>query len=169
LKKIFSLKLDAHVLVVDDSSPDQTGELAERLAAENNRILVLHRRRKEGLGKAYIDGFKYAITHTDAEYIIQMDADLSHDPTYILDFLNKMNDFDVVIGSRFYSSKINIVGWPLQRLVLSYAARIYVMLLTGLKISDPTSGFKCFKRNVIKRLVKRIFFSNGYAFQIEVN
>ena len=169
-EKVFSLgRDDINILVVDDSSPDGTGELADSLAAENKKISVLHRDKKEGLGKAYLDGFRYAIKNSDAEYIMGMDADFSHDPVYIPRFLEEIRGFDIVVGSRYYGGRISIVNWPLSRLILSYGASVYVRLFTGLTLRDPTSGFRCFRRCVIENLLENDIISDGYAFLIEIN
>ena len=169
VRRILSLGLRIQILIVDDNSPDGTGECADRLAAQDGRVTVIHRPGKEGLGAAYLEGFAHAIAHTDAAYIFEMDADLSHDPVYIPAFLEKIKGCDVVIGSRFCQGRINIVNWDLSRRMLSYGASLYVRLFSSLSLSDPTSGFKCFKRHVIERVLANGVFSRGYAFQIEVN
>lgn len=168
-KEILSLKVDVRILIIDDNSPDGTGKIADTLAASDDRIMVLHRKTKEGLGKAYLEGFRYVIKNTDAEYIMEMDADFSHDPKYIPKFLEEIKDADLVIGSRFYQGRINIVNWPLSRLIFSYGASLYVRLFSRLSLSDPTGGYKCFRRRVIEAILKAGIVSNGYAFQIEVN
>lgn len=170
IEKIFSLGMnDINVLIVDDNSPDGTGELADRLAKGNNKISVLHRDKKNGLGIAYLDGFRYALKNSKAEYIMGMDADFSHDPAYIPRFLEEIKNCDVVVGSRYYGGRISIVNWPLSRLILSYGASVYVRLFMGLSLRDPTSGFRCFRRCVIKNLLENEIISSGYAFLIEIN
>jgi dolichol-phosphate mannosyltransferase len=156
-----------HVLVVDDSSPDGTGELADRLAAENPRVHVLHRGRKEGLGKAYLAGFRWAL---DCGYdlIFEMDADFSHDPRFLPTFLDAIQDADLVIGSR-YKSGVNVINWPISRLLLSIGANQYARLVTGLPLTDSTGGFKCFRRRVLEAIPLERVRSNGYAFQIEMS
>jgi dolichol-phosphate mannosyltransferase len=155
------------VLVVDDSSPDGTGELAEQLAAETPRVHVLHRRQKEGLGKAYIAGFRWALEH-GYDLIFEMDADFSHDPRFLPTFLAEINDADLVIGSR-YKTGVNVINWPISRLLLSLGANQYARLVTGLPLADSTGGFKCFRRQVLEAIPLERVRSNGYAFQIEMS
>jgi dolichol-phosphate mannosyltransferase len=161
--------LDIEILIIDDNSPDGTGKVADKISASEKRVKVLHRPEKEGLGKAYLEGFTYGIKNSGADYIIQMDADLSHDPNCIPKFLEEIKDCDVVVGSRFYQGRISIVNWPLSRLIFSYGACTYVKLFSRLGLSDPTSGFKCFRRAVIERILENSIISDGYAFQIEIN
>ena len=168
IERIFSLNLDIKVLVIDDNSEDGTGKLADELSKANDKIYVLHRSKKEGLGRAYLAGFKYALDNINANIIIQMDADLSHDPKYIPDFLDKIKTCDLVIGSRYYNGRISIVNWPLRRLIISYAGCKYIRFFTRLKISDPTTGFNCYRRDVIKNILNQNIRSKGYAFLIEV-
>ena len=155
------------VLIIDDNSPDGTGELADSLAASNPRIHVLHRQGKLGLGSAYREGFRYALEH-DYELVFEMDADFSHDPRYLPDFFEAVKDNDLVIGSR-YVSGVNVVNWPMRRLLLSYGASFYTRAITGMPIRDPTGGFKCFRRKVLESLDLNRISSDGYSFQIEVN
>lgn len=155
-----------HVIIVDDNSPDGTGVLADRLASANDRVRVIHRKEKLGLGSAYRDGFRYAL-ESGAEVIIEMDADFSHDPVNLNRFLEKLEEFDFVVGSR-YMNGVSVVNWPIRRLMLSYCANVYTRLITGLKISDCTSGFKCFRRNVIEAVNLDTIKSDGYSFQIEM-
>jgi dolichol-phosphate mannosyltransferase len=169
VKSIFALGLDIRVLIVDDNSPDGTGNLADKLATDNPRILVLHRPKKEGLGRAYLDGFRYAVDKTGCDFIMEMDADFSHDPQAIPVFLDKIKTCDVVVGSRFYKGRVSIVNWPLTRLIMSYGASVYVRLFSRLRLYDPTSGFKCFRRRCIESILRNRVISDGYAFQIEVN
>lgn len=155
------------VLVVDDDSPDGTGEIVDRMAAGNPRLHALHRPGKLGLGSAYCDGFRLALDK-GAEYIVEMDADFSHDPAMLPVFFEKMKDFDLVIGSR-YLNGVSVVNWPLRRLMLSYFANVYTRYITGLKISDCTGGFKCFRRAVMESIDLSRIKSDGYSFQIEMN
>jgi dolichol-phosphate mannosyltransferase len=155
------------VLVVDDDSPDGTGEIVDRKAAGNPRLHALHRPGKLGLGSAYCDGFRLALDK-GAEYIVEMDADFSHDPAMLPLFFEKMKDFDLVIGSR-YLNGVSVVNWPLRRLMLSYFANVYTRFITGLKISDCTGGFKCFRRTVLESIDLSRIKSDGYSFQIEMN
>jgi len=156
-----------NVLVVDDNSPDGTGEIADRLAAEDSRISVLHRQNKEGLGRAYIAGFKWAIERK-FDYIFEMDADYSHDPKFVPHFLKAIEEYDLVLGSR-YISGVNVINWPMKRLLLSYYANVYARIVTGLPVRDGTGGFKCFRREVLEALDLDAVRSNGYIFQIEVS
>jgi dolichol-phosphate mannosyltransferase len=155
------------MLVVDDNSPDGTGEIIDRMAAVNPRMHVLHRSGKLGLGSAYREGFRIALDK-GADYIIEMDADFSHDPAMLPVFFEKMKDYDLVIGSR-YLNGISVVNWPLRRLMLSCFANVYTRLITGLKISDCTGGFKCFSRAVLQSIDLGGIKSDGYSFQIEMN
>ncbi|MGA2151051.1 MAG: polyprenol monophosphomannose synthase [Geobacteraceae bacterium] len=155
------------VLVVDDDSPDGTGEIVDRMAAGNPRLHALHRPGKLGLGSAYCDGFRLALDK-GAEYIVEMDADFSHDPAMLPVFFERMKDFDLVIGSR-YLNGISVVNWPLRRLMLSYFANVYTRFITGLKIFDCTGGFKCFRRAVLESIDLSRIKSDGYSFQIEMN
>jgi len=154
-------------LVVDDSSPDGTGEIADRLSAQNDRVHVLHREQKEGLGRAYIAGFRWGIEHS-YDYIFEMDADFSHGPEYLPDFLKTIEDNDLVLGSR-YISGVNVINWPMSRLLLSYFANMYARIVTGLPVRDGTGGFKCFRREVLEAINLDAVKSNGYIFQIEMS
>ena len=159
---------DIEILIIDDNSPDGTGEIVESLAAEDKRIHLLKRPGKLGLGTAYIDGFKYGLKLAHIDYFMEMDADFSHDPANIHLFREGIKDADLVIGSR-YINGISIVNWPMSRLLLSYFASIYVRLVTGLPVKDPTGGFKCFRREVLESLDLDRIKSNGYSFQIEMS
>jgi len=165
---VLSLSPDVGVLIVDDNSPDGTGEIADSMAEGNSRVNVLHRKGKMGLGSAYIAGFKWCLERTEAEYIFEMDADFSHNPEDILRFLEVIKENDLVIGSR-YLHGITVINWPLRRLVLSYGANIYTRIITGLPLTDSTGGFKCFRREVLEALPLDRIRSDGYSFQIEMN
>ncbi len=154
------------ILIVDDSSPDGTGEAADELAAANPKVHVLHREKKEGLGRAYIAGFKWAI-EMGYDFIFEMDADFSHRPEYLKDLLREINDHDLVLGSR-YVSGVNVINWPMTRLLLSYYANVYARLVTGMDIRDATGGFKCFRREVLEAVNLDSVNASGYVFQIEV-
>ncbi len=156
-----------HLLVVDDNSPDGTGQLADELSKVNERVSVLHRPAKMGLGSAYRDGFRHAM-QLGADLLIEMDADFSHDPSVLPIFLDRAVSYDLIIGSR-YLNGISVVNWPLRRLMLSYGANWYTRLITGLTIMDCTSGFKCFRRSLIERIDLDHVYSDGYSFQIEMN
>ena len=155
------------VLIVDDNSSDGTGTAADRFALETGRVHVLHRPLRMGLGSAYIDGFKYALSNTEAKYILEMDADFSHDPRYLSDFLEAIQDVDLVVGSR-YLKGISIVNWPLNRLIISKLGNWYARTVTGLPFTDVTAGYKCFRRELLERLDLDSIHSNGYSFQIEM-
>ena len=155
------------VLVIDDGSPDGTGQLADGMAAAEPRIHVLHRTAKEGLGKAYLAGFRWALAH-DYAYIFEMDADFSHDPKYLPEFLRAIAEADLVLGSR-YARGVNVINWPMSRLLLSFFANKYVRWVTRLPLTDATGGFKCFRRQVLEAIDLGDVRSNGYAFQIEMS
>ncbi len=156
------------VLVVDDNSPDGTGQIADELAGQNCRIHVLHREGKQGLGTAYIAGFKWALDR-DYEYIFEMDADYSHDPKHLPEFLAAAQETDLVLGSRYLKGRVTVVNWPMTRLLLSYSANIYARIVTGHKLWDATGGFKCFRRRVLSSIDLDSVRSNGYSFQIEMS
>ena len=156
------------VLVVDDGSPDGTGEIADSIAQTNSRVSVLHREKKLGLGTAYISGFRWGLER-DYEYLFEMDADFSHDPDHIPEFLEAATDADLVLGSRYLGGKVTVVNWPMGRLLLSYFANIYAKVVTGHNICDATGGFKCFRRRVLESIDLGLVHSNGYAFQIEMS
>jgi dolichol-phosphate mannosyltransferase len=155
------------VLVVDDNSPDGTGELADQLAAADPRVHVLHRPGKGGLGKAYLSGFRWALER-DYELIFEMDADFSHDPKFLPEFLRAAENADLVIGSR-YKTGVNVINWPISRLLLSLGANQYARGITGLPVLDSTGGFKCFRRRVLEAIDFERVRSNGYSFQIEMS
>jgi dolichol-phosphate mannosyltransferase len=157
---------DINVLIVDDNSPDRTAESVEAIAAKNPRVRLIKRPGKMGLGTAYIAGFKDALEH-GADLVIQMDADFSHDPRYIKDFREAIEGHDLVIGSR-YVNGVNVVNWPIDRLLLSYFANLYTRVITGLPVHDATSGFKCFRRRVLESINLAGVISDGYCFQIEM-
>jgi dolichol-phosphate mannosyltransferase len=155
------------VLVVDDNSPDGTGAIADQLAAENPRVHVLHRGGKEGLGKAYIAGFRWALER-GYDLVFEMDADFSHDPRFLPALIEAIVDADLVIGSR-YKTGVNVINWPISRLLLSLGANQYARMVTGLPLTDSTGGFKCFRRQVLEAIPLDRVRSNGYAFQIEMS
>ncbi|MDO9308001.1 MAG: polyprenol monophosphomannose synthase [Deltaproteobacteria bacterium] len=158
---------DIQILFVDDNSPDGTGKIIDELVSGNERIHVLHRAGKLGLGSAYREGFKAALS-MGADYIIEMDADFSHDPGVLPEFLNAMQTSDLVIGSR-YLNGVSVVNWPIRRLILSYFASVYTRWVTGLQLRDCTSGFKCFRRSSLEAMDLDSVKSDGYSFQIEMN
>ena len=156
------------VLVIDDNSPDGTGRLADGLAAADSRVHVLHRDAKQGLGKAYPAGFRWAIER-GYDYVLEMDADFSHDPVHLEEFLRAVAGADLVLGSRYLDGRVTIVNWPMSRLLLSYFANVYARWVTGLRVWDLTGGFKCFRRQVLEAIDLSQVESNGYAFQIEMS
>jgi len=158
---------DIHVLVIDDGSPDGTANLVRNRMSTDNRIHLLERRGKLGLGTAYCEGFQYALSQ-GFELILQMDADFSHDPKELPKFINAASDHDLIIGSR-YISGVNVINWPMSRLLLSWFANAYTRTITGMPIADATGGFKCFRAEMLRKINIGAIKSNGYAFQIEMN
>ncbi len=156
------------LLVVDDASPDGTGELADRLAESEPRVHVLHRRGKLGLGTAYIAGFHWGLER-DYAYLLEMDADFSHDPAHLPKFLEAIQQHDVVLGSRYLHGRVTVINWPIGRLFLSYFANAYARAVTGLPVADATGGYKCFRREVLQAIQLERVRSEGYAFQIEMS
>ncbi len=156
------------ILVVDDNSPDGTAEVVRRAEGFGDRVRLLERPGKAGLGSAYIAGFKWALAETDAETVFEMDADFSHAPAALDEFLQEIRTHDLVLGSR-YLYGVTVVNWPLRRLFLSVGANLYARLVTGMKIKDSTGGFKCFRREVLEALPLDRIKSDGYSFQIELN
>jgi dolichol-phosphate mannosyltransferase len=165
---LLSLPVKVDLLVVDDNSPDGTGKIADELAAKRPEVHILHRAEKNGLGRAYIAGFKWAL-EKGYEFIFEMDCDFSHDPEAILNFLDvaKNQNADLVLGSR-YCGGVRVLNWPLKRLMLSRCAGIYVWLITGMPFTDPTGGYKCFRRRALQTIQLDAVRSNGYSFQIEM-
>ncbi|HVP57343.1 MAG TPA: polyprenol monophosphomannose synthase [bacterium] len=166
IPRILDLGPSIDILVVDDSSPDGTADAVGGIAQGNPRVRLVTRAGKLGLGSAYKMGFKLALAQ-GADMVIQMDADLSHDPQYIPGLIEALGDSDVAIGSR-YVKGVNVVNWPMSRLLLSYFANVYTMIITGLPVHDATGGFKCFKRRVLEALDLDAVISEGYCFQIEI-
>jgi dolichol-phosphate mannosyltransferase len=164
---LLNLPVQVEMLVVDDNSPDGTGKLADEFAAKHPQVHVLHRQEKNGLGRAYCAGFAWALQR-DYEFIMEMDADFSHNPNDIPAFLKAAEDADLVIGSR-YAKGIRVINWPLRRLLLSMGAGMYVRVITGLPLSDPTGGYKCFRRKTLQSINLDAVRSNGYSFQIEMS
>ena len=172
LPKIVPLVLEQdarlEVLVVDDNSPDGTGELAEALASASGRVHALHRAGKLGLGTAYLAGFRWALAN-GFDYVFEMDADFSHDPRHLPTFLTAISDADVVIGSRYLNRRVTVINWPMSRLMLSYFANVYARWVTGLRLWDSTGGYKCYRRAVLEAIDLDQVRSNGYSFQIEMS
>lgn len=157
---------EVDILIIDDNSPDKTFEIVENLKDDLSNLFLIKREKKLGLGTAYIKGFKYAL-EKGYQYIMEMDADFSHDPKEIPRFIEAAKDSDLVIGSR-YITGVNVINWPLKRLLISYFASKYVHYITGLPIKDPTGGFKCFRRKVLETIDLDKVRSTGYSFQIEM-
>lgn len=171
LPRIVPAVLDADpaidVVIVDDNSPDGTGDVAEEMAIENTRVHALHRQRKKGLGTAYLKGFRWALER-DYALILEMDADLSHDPRALGSLIEAAAEADVVVGSRYVDGRVNVVNWPLSRLIISLFGSWYARTITRLPLRDATGGFNCFRREVLATLDLSRIESNGYSFQIEL-
>lgn len=165
-ERLQKLPVPVELLVVDDNSPDGTGKIADELAARNPWIHVLHRAEKNGLGRAYCAGFKWALER-DYELVMEMDGDFSHNPDDIPKFIQAAQNADLVLGSR-YCNGIRVINWPMNRLLLSTGAARYVRTITGMPFTDPTGGFKCFHRRALESLDLDAVRSNGYSFQIEI-
>lgn len=166
LEAVKSLNRNIFILIIDDNSPDGTGALADDMAKNDKDVFVIHRKKKLGLGSAYVEGFNFALKN-NFDYICEMDADFSHDPKYLADFYNKLQKYDLVIGSR-YLNGISIVDWPMHRLVLSFLANKFVKCITGLPFSDCMGGFKGFRAEVIRKVGPGNIISKGYVFQMEM-
>jgi len=156
------------MLIVDDGSPDGTGAIVEDIIHTEPRVNIIHRERKMGLGTAYLRGFRWALEREYA-YVLEMDADFSHDPAHLPQFLAAIEQADLVLGSRYQQGRVTVVNWPMNRLILSYCANIYARFVTGLPVWDATGGFKCFRRVVLESMNLDDVRSNGYAFQIEMS
>lgn len=165
--KVLRQSSDIEILIIDDNSPDGTANLVKDLARNNPRVHLLERTKKMGLGTAYVAGFRFAI-EKKYDFVFEMDADFSHNPKELLNFLMKIQEYDLVIGSR-YIRGVSVVYWPFRRLLLSYFANLYTRVITGMPVKDATSGFKCYRREVLESINLDEIRSNGYAFQIEMN
>ncbi len=168
VKTVLDLDSRFSVLVVDDNSPDGTGALVKGMGDQGDRLSILERPGKMGLGSAYIAGFEHALADTAVDCVFEMDADFSHDPSDLLRMLEEIEHCDLVLGSR-YLEGVTVVNWPLRRLALSLGANIYTRLITGMPIHDATGGFKCFRRKVLEAIPLQRIQSDGYSFQIEMN
>lgn len=166
-QRLLKLPVSVDLLVVDDNSPDGTGKLAEELGAKHPSIHVLHRQEKNGLGRAYCAGFKWALQR-DYEFILEMDCDLSHNPDDVPRLIEAAKNADLALGCRYVGGRISVINWPLKRLLLSTGAARYVRMITGMPFADPTGGFKCFRRRALEALDLEAVHSNGYSFQIEM-
>ncbi|HEX2983580.1 MAG TPA: polyprenol monophosphomannose synthase [Ignavibacteriales bacterium] len=164
---LLSMYPEINILVVDDNSPDGTGNYVKGISEQDKRVKIIERSGKMGLGTAYVAGFNYMLQN-GYEYALQLDADYSHDPKEIKNMLETIKDCDLVIGSR-YITGVNVINWPMQRLLLSYFANVYTRWITGMPICDSTGGFKCFRRKVLESIDLTKIRSNGYSFQIEMN
>jgi dolichol-phosphate mannosyltransferase len=168
ISQILYFQPEFNILVVDDDSPDGTGRVVDELSKKSDKIKILHRSKKSGLGKAYLEGFNYVLSQNPPyEKIIQMDADFSHHPRYLGDLLNTTQNKDISIGSRYIPGG-KVLEWGLNRMMLSYIANLFIRLWLGLKVKDCTSGFRCFKREVLANIRLETIKANGYLFQIEV-
>jgi len=156
------------ILIIDDASPDGTGEVADALARDNARVYALHREAKLGLGTAYLAGFDWGIRR-GYDWIFEMDADFSHDPAHLPKFIDALRTCDVVLGSRYLGGRVTVVNWPISRLLLSFFANVYARRVTGLPVADATGGFKAFRRQVLEAIDLDRVESEGYAFQIEMS
>jgi dolichol-phosphate mannosyltransferase len=165
-ERLLKLPVPVDLLVVDGNSPDGTGKIADELAAKHPEIHVLHQEEKNGLGRAYISGFRWALER-DYEFIFEMDCDFSHNPDDVPMFIEATKNADLVLGSR-YSGGVRVVNWPLKRLMLSRGAEIYVRIITGMPFSDPTGGYKCFRRRALQAINLDAVLSKGYSIQIEM-
>ena len=167
LRQIWQVNPEYDILIIDDNSPDGTGDIVKNKIKENSNLHIIEREGKLGLGTAYCTGFKWALEN-NYDKIVQMDADLSHNPEDIPRLLEESNSFDVIIGSR-YVNGVNVVNWPMRRLLLSYFANLYAKIIIGLPIIDATGGFKCFNSKVLRAIDLTKIKSEGYSFQIEMN
>ncbi|MGC8594959.1 MAG: polyprenol monophosphomannose synthase [Candidatus Kryptoniota bacterium] len=167
IKGVLEVSLEIDILIVDDNSPDGTANIVEDLSRTEKRLHLICRTKKNGLGTAYVTGFRYAMEH-GYDCVIEMDADFSHDPKDIVKFHKALNDADVVVGSR-YASGVSVLNWPMKRLLLSYAGNLFARYVTGVPVCDMTSGFKAFKIDALKKVNLESVRSNGYAFQVEMN
>lgn len=167
IEKVLPQHESIEMLIVDDNSPDGTGDKVLEIMQDNPKVHIIQRQGKMGLGSAYVAGFKYAIAN-EYDYVIEMDADFSHNPNDVPRLLKAIEHNDLVIGSR-YVQGVNVVNWPMSRLILSYFASFYVKIITGMKVDDPTGGFKCFRRTVLETIDFNEIISDGYSFQVEMN
>jgi len=167
IEKILKKNPSYHLLVIDDNSPDGTAQIVKKMQDDYKNIFIEKREKKSGLGTAYIHGFNWALKK-DYDYIVQIDADLSHNPDDIPRLISRLEDNDLVIGSR-YTSGVSVVNWPIRRLLLSYFANLYARLITGMHVKDATGGFKAWKREVLESIELEQVQSQGYSFQIEMN
>ncbi|MFH1957189.1 MAG: polyprenol monophosphomannose synthase [bacterium] len=169
ISAILDLGPEHHILIIDDNSPDGTGAVANALAGKyKNCVFIMHRKKKLGMGTAYVEGYKFALKN-GYDYVIQMDADLSHHPKYIPEFLSLMKKYDLVIGSRFLGGRLNVVNWPWKRVILSRLANKYINVILNIGLSDGTSGYKCLSRKFLEAINFGKIRSRDFAVQIEIN
>jgi dolichol-phosphate mannosyltransferase len=168
IERVLSQDPRLEILVVDDGSPDGTAGIVQGIMGRDPRVHILCRPKKMGLGTAYIAGFRWALEQ-GYDCVFEMDADFSHDPNHLPEFLSAVRDADLVLGSRYRDGKVTVVNWPISRLLLSYFANVYARFVTGLNVWDATGGFKCFRRSVLEAIDLSQVKSNGYAFQIEMS
>ena len=167
INQVFDINPEFHLLVIDDNSPDKTAEIVVKMQLSNPNISLINRPKKIGLGTAYLEGFEWAIKR-GYDFIVQMDADLSHDPRDIPRLIKSLDNHDLVIGSR-YVKGVSVVNWPIRRLLLSYGANLYSRVITGMPINDSTGGFKAWRIDLLKKINFHKVKSQGYSFQIEMN
>ncbi len=167
INRVLSQPVELDVMIVDDNSPDGTGEIVRHIAKRDKRVHLIERPDKKGLGTAYIEGFKWAIKE-GYDYIFEMDADFSHNPNDLPRIYDELKRYDLVIGSR-YSNGISVVNWPISRVMLSFFANIFARLVTGVPVMDLTSGFKGFRRKVLQKINLDLIRADGYGFQIEMH
>lgn len=167
IREILKQPFSPDILVVDDNSPDGTSEVVKSMMEEDERINLIVREKKLGLGTAYIEGFEWGLKNNDYKYFFEIDADFSHNPSDLNRIFENLNHYDVVIGSR-YIKGLSVQNWPLSRILLSYFANLYARFLTGLRIKDITSGFVGYRREILEKILKKRIKSDGYGFQIEV-
>ena len=167
MDSVLAVSDNIDILIVDDNSPDSTSSIVKTHTDYENKVFLISRPKKLGLGSAYCDGFKWALNH-NYDKVVQIDADFSHNPKYIQGLLDASNKYDLVIGSR-YINGVNVVNWPMNRLILSYLANLYCTFLLRVNIKDFTGGFKCFNRRVLEKINIEKIKSEGYSFQIEMN
>lgn len=156
------------ILIIDDASPDGTGHVADEFAAASDRVQVMHRAGKLGLGTAYLAGFRWGLDRGYA-WLFEMDADFSHDPAHLPQFMEALQRYDLVLGSRYLEGRVTVVNWPIARLLLSYFANVYARVVTGVPLWDATGGFKAFRREVLEAIHLDRVESEGYSFQIEMS
>ena len=167
VKTIFDRNPNIHLLIVDDSSPDGTGDIVRSLQSDYPNLFLETRKVKDGLGRAYLFGFKWAL-HKKYDVIVQMDADMSHHPKEVPKMIKLLKEYDLAIGSR-YITGVSVINWPLKRLILSYGANLYSKIITGMPIKDATGGFKAWKASTLRSINLDQVKSSGYSFQIEMN